>query len=142
QPHALAPHGRRRPTPPPPPPPRPPRPARPPAGPAPAPAPAPAPEPSPGPPAQVVVPTPGPAEPPRAAADLRAAAAGPLAQRLSAKYLEEHCLLPLAVAGSGELVVAASTPLDPTVIDELCWTFERPVRLVDAPAAEIHAAIL
>ena len=113
-----------------------------PAGPAPAPASAPASEPSPGPPAQVLAPTPGPAEPPRAAADLRAAAAGPLAQRLSAKYLEEHCLLPLAIASSGELVVAVGTPLDPTVIDELCWTFERPVRLVDAPVAEIHAAIL
>ena len=83
-----------------------------------------------------------PAAPPRTAADLRAAAAGPLAQRLSPKYLEEHCLLPLAVAEGGALVVAAGLPLDPTVIDELCWTFERPVRLVEAPAAEIHAAIL
>src|SRR5207249_8262185 len=72
----------------------------------------------------------------------RAAAAGPLAQRLSPKYLEEHCLLPLAVAEGGALVVAAGLPLDPTVIDELCWTFERQVRLVEAPAAEIHAAIL
>ena len=83
-----------------------------------------------------------PAAPPRTAADLRAAAAGPLAQRLSPKYLEEHCLLPLAVAEGGALVVAAGLPLDPTVIDELCWTFERQVRLVEAPAAEIHAAIL
>ncbi len=79
--------------------------------------------------------------PPRTAADLRAAAAGPLAQRLSPKYLEEHCLLPLAVAAGGELVVAAGMPLDPSVIDELCWTFERRVTLVEAPAAEIHAAI-
>src|SRR6266702_632227 len=82
------------------------------------------------------------AEPPRTAADLRAAAAGPLAQQLSPKYLEEHCLLPLAIADGGALVVAAGLPLDPTVIDELCWTFERQVRLVEAPAAEIHAAIL
>ncbi|HYT04749.1 MAG TPA: ATPase, T2SS/T4P/T4SS family [Gemmatimonadales bacterium] len=106
-----------------------------PSSPGPLPIPAPGPEPAPTPPA-------GAAEPPRTSADLRAAAAGPLAQRLSSKYLEEHCLLPLAVAPSGELVVAAGAPLDPTVIDELCWTFERRVRLVEAPAAEIHAAVL
>src|SRR6266702_1663376 len=89
------------------------------------------------------LPVPAP-EPPAAltAADLRAAAAGVLAQRVSPKYLEEHCLLPLALTESGELLVAAGAPLDPTVIDELCWTYERPVRLIDAPAAEIHAAIL
>jgi general secretion pathway protein E len=75
-------------------------------------------------------------------ADLRAAAAGSLAQRLSLKYWEEHCLLPLAANEAGELLVAAGQPVDPTVLDELCWTYERPVRLVDAPAAEIQAAIL
>jgi len=98
----------------------------------------------PAPPAPPAPAAPAPAseEPSRSAADLRAAAAGPLAQRLSPKYLEEHCLLPLAVAESGELIVAAGAPLDPTVIDELSWAFERRVRLVDAPAAEIHAAIL
>ena len=62
-------------------------------------------------------PPPDAATAPRAAADLRAAAAGPLAQRLSPKYLEEHCLLPLAVTGAGELLVAAGEPLDPTVVD-------------------------
>jgi len=95
------------------------------------------------PPPVPLVPVPAP-EPPAAlsAADLRAAAAGVLAQRVSPKYLEEHCLLPLALTESGELLVAAGAPLDPTVIDELCWTYERPVRLIDAPAAEIHAAIL
>jgi general secretion pathway protein E len=86
--------------------------------------------------------TSGAAETPHSAADLRAAAAGPLAQRLSPKYLEEHCLLPLAVTEAGELLVAAGEPLDPTVVDELCWTYERRVKLVDAAAAEIHAAIL
>ena len=84
----------------------------------------------------------GSAEPSRSAADLRAAAAGPLAQRLSPKYLEEHCLLPVGVNDAGELLVAAGEVPDPTVIDELCWTYDRRVKLVDAPAAEIHAAIL
>ena len=76
------------------------------------------------------------------AAELRAAAAGPLAQRLSPKYWAEHGALPLAVDASGELALATGGPLDPGVIDELCWTFERPVRLVAVPAAEIHAALL
>src|SRR6267143_1269823 len=63
----------------------------------------------------------GASEPPRSGADLRAAAAGPLAQRLSPKYLEEHCLLPVGVSAAGELLVVADEPPDPTVIDELCW---------------------
>ena len=79
---------------------------------------------------------------PRSGADLRAAAAGPLARRLSPKYLEEHCVLPLAVTDAGALLVAAGEALDATAVDELAWTFGRPVRLVAAPAAEIHAAIL
>ena len=75
-------------------------------------------------------------------ADLRAAAAGALARRLSPKYLEEHCLLPLSLMDSGELLVAAGEPLDPTTLDELCWTYERPVRIAAVPAAELQAAIL
>src|SRR5437899_27099 len=109
-------------------------------------APPPSPTPEPPPPTRsrdlAETPPPDAATAPRAAADLRAAAAGPLAQRLSPKYLEEHCLLPLAVGDAGELLVAAGDPLDPTVVDELCWTYGRRVKLVDAPAAEIHAAIL
>jgi general secretion pathway protein E len=76
------------------------------------------------------------------ATDLRAGAAGSLARRLSAKYLDEHCLIPMAVSDGGELLVASGAPLDPTVLDELAWTYERPVRLIDAPAAEIHAAVM
>ena len=83
-----------------------------------------------------------PAAIPHDGADLRAAAAGALAQRLSPKYLEEYCVLPLAVSDGGEILVAAGEPLDPTTVDELAWTYGRPVRFVDAPAAEIHAAIL
>jgi general secretion pathway protein E len=94
-----------------------------------------APPPPPAPPA-------GASEPPRSAAELRAAAAGPLAQRLSPKYLEEHCLLPLGVSDAGELLLAAEERPDPTVIDELSWAYGRRVKLVGAPAAEIHAAIL
>ncbi|HEX2217458.1 MAG TPA: GspE/PulE family protein [Gemmatimonadales bacterium] len=83
----------------------------------------------------------GQAEPVRTSADLRAAAAGPLAQRLSLRYWEEHGLLPLEQTDA-ELIVAAGGEVDPTVVDELCWAYDRRVRLVPAEAAEIHAAIL
>jgi general secretion pathway protein E len=75
------------------------------------------------------------------AAELRAAAAHPLAQRLSLRYWEEHCLLPLALTES-ELVLATGVDVDVTVLDELAWCYERPVRLIPAPEAEVHAAIL
>ena len=77
-----------------------------------------------------------------AGAELRAAAAGALARRLSPKYLEEYCLLPLSLTDAGELLVAVGAPLDPTTLDELCWTYDRPVRVVEVPAAELQAAIL
>jgi type II secretion system protein E len=77
----------------------------------------------------------------RSTQDLRAAASGPLARRLSPKYLEQHGILPLELS-DGTLVVAAGGPLDPTTLDELSWTFGCHVKLVDAPAAEIHAAIM
>jgi general secretion pathway protein E len=79
---------------------------------------------------------------PRSVAELRAAVAGPLAQRLSPKYLAEHCLVPLEVDAAGALIIAAGVPLDPTVLDELCWTYGRRVRVVPAPAAELQSAIL
>jgi general secretion pathway protein E len=50
--------------------------------------------------------------------------------------------LPVTTAENGELLLASGGPIDPTVADELCWTYERPVRCVPADAAEIHAAIL
>jgi general secretion pathway protein E len=74
-------------------------------------------------------------------ADLRVAAAHPLAQRLSSKYWEEHGLLPLALTES-ELIVAAGHDVDATVVDELCWAYDRRVTLVPVPAADIDAAIL
>jgi len=74
--------------------------------------------------------------------DLREAASAPLAQRLSAKYLEQHCLLPLEIDADGSLRIAVGGPLDPTVVDELRLTYERPVTLLTVPAAEIQAAIL
>ena len=81
-------------------------------------------------------------ESPRLTQDLRKAASGSLARRLSPKYLEQHGILPLDLVAHGALIVAAGQPLDPTTIDELCWTYERRVTLVEAPAAEIHAAIM
>jgi type II secretory ATPase GspE/PulE/Tfp pilus assembly ATPase PilB-like protein len=73
---------------------------------------------------------------------LRSAAGGPLAARLSHRYLEEHCLIPLGVEADGALVAVAGRVLHPTVLDELARVFERPVRVIDAPAAEIQAALL
>ena len=78
----------------------------------------------------------------RSVAELRAAVAGPLAQRLSPKYLAEHCLVPLEIDPAGEVIIAAGAPLDPTVVDELCWAYGRRVRVVPAPAAELQSAIL
>jgi general secretion pathway protein E len=79
---------------------------------------------------------------PQAARDLRAAAVGPLARRVSPKYLEEHCLLPLALADDGSLLVAVGEPLDSAVADELRQAYGRRLTLVDVPAAEIQSAIL
>ncbi|HSH76613.1 MAG TPA: GspE/PulE family protein [Longimicrobiales bacterium] len=64
------------------------------------------------------------------------------AQRLSPRYMEEHCLIPLDLDDRGRLAVAVGGPLDPTVLDELRLTLGRPLALVDAPAAEIRAAVL
>jgi general secretion pathway protein E len=55
--------------------------------------------------------------------------------------MEEHVLLPVAEE-DGTVVVASGAPVDPTVVDEMAWTFRRRIRLVDAPAAEIQAAIM
>ena len=77
-----------------------------------------------------------------AGADLRAAATGSLARRLSPKYFEEYCLLPLALTEGGELLVAASEALHPTTLDELSWVYGVPVRVVEVAAAELQAAIL
>jgi general secretion pathway protein E len=76
------------------------------------------------------------------ATELRAAVVGALAQRLSPKYLEEHCLVPVGVNDAGSLLVAAGVRPDPTVLDELAWLYERPVTVIDAPAAEIQAAVM
>ncbi|MDQ3674487.1 MAG: GspE/PulE family protein [Gemmatimonadota bacterium] len=74
--------------------------------------------------------------------DLRSAAAGSLALRVSPKYLEEHCILPLGIDAAHRIVFASGEALDPSVVDELTWTFGHQVRLVDAPVAEIQTAVL
>ena len=78
----------------------------------------------------------------RASRDLRHAATAPLARRLSPKYLEEHCLLPLEIDAAGQLVVAVGGPLDPGTVDELSLLYERPLHLVDVAGDEIRAAVL
>lgn len=77
-----------------------------------------------------------------ASRDLRAAVSGPLAQRLSPRYLEQHCLMPLDTTDDGAVRIAVGAPLDETVLDELRLAFEVPVVLVEMPAEEIQAAII
>jgi type II secretory ATPase GspE/PulE/Tfp pilus assembly ATPase PilB-like protein len=76
------------------------------------------------------------------AIDLREAAAGEWAQRLSPRYLDQHCLLPLGTAEDRSLLVAAGESVSESTLDELELLFQRPIRLVEANAAEIRAAIL
>ena len=79
---------------------------------------------------------------PPPARDLRDAAIGVLARRLSPRYLEEHTVLPLGVDTDGALVLAVGAVPDSTVLDELGRLFERPIRLVEHPIGEIQAALL
>ena len=79
---------------------------------------------------------------PPPARDLRDAAIGVLARRLSPRYLEEHTVLPLGVDTDGALVLAVGAVPDSTVLDELGRLFERPIRLVEHPIGEIRAALL
>ncbi len=75
------------------------------------------------------------------ARDLRAAAAGELAERLPARWLEEHAVLPLALE-SGTLLVAADGVMPAMVQDALERAFRADVRLVPHGAGDIRAAIL
>jgi type II secretory ATPase GspE/PulE/Tfp pilus assembly ATPase PilB-like protein len=61
---------------------------------------------------------------------------------LSPRYLDQHCLLPLGTADDRSLLVAAGESVSQSTLDELELLFERPIRLVEASAAEIRAAIL
>lgn len=79
---------------------------------------------------------------PPPARDLRDAAIGVLARRLSPRYLEEHSVLPLGVDDAGILVLAVGAQPDSTVLDELGRLFERPIRIVEHPIGEIQAALL
>jgi type II secretion system protein E len=84
---------------------------------------------------------PGPRDATTLTRELRTAAGGPLARRLSRRYLEDHCLLPLDE--TEEVVrVAVGRPADPTAIDELGWFFGRRIELVEAPLAEVQAALM
>ncbi len=74
--------------------------------------------------------------------DLREAAGGPLASRLSPRYLEEHCLIPLAVDSEGVLEIAAGRKTETGVRDELSRVFRHKLRFVEVPAGEVLAAIM
>jgi general secretion pathway protein E len=64
----------------------------------------------------------------------------PLTDRLSARYLEEHRFIPVRFEDGAVVVAAAESPA-PDVLGEIATVFERPVRVVEAPLAEIERAI-
>ena len=76
------------------------------------------------------------------ARDLREAAGGPLASRLSPRYLEEHCLIPLGIADDGVLEIAVGQGLEASAADELARLYKRKLRAVEVPRGEVIAAIM
>ena len=76
------------------------------------------------------------------ARDLREAAGSALAARLSPRYLEEHCLIPLGISDDGTLEVAVGKGLEASVGDELSRLYQRKLRAVDVPQGEVIAAIM
>lgn len=74
--------------------------------------------------------------------DLRAAAAGELARRFPARWLEEHALLPLSQGDDGVVTVASAGTPGSLVTDALQRTLTAPVRFVSVGADEIRAALL
>lgn len=73
---------------------------------------------------------------------LRDAAAGELASRLPAPWLEEHLVVPLRMEPDGAVVVAAGRGLDATVTDELARVFGGAVRVVDVSPQDVQAALM
>ena len=76
------------------------------------------------------------------ARDLREAAGGALASRLSPRYLEEHCLIPLGIAEDGVLEIAVGAGLGRSVADELSRLYKAKLRAVEVPRGEVIAAIM
>jgi len=74
--------------------------------------------------------------------DLRAAAAGELALRFPARWLEEHTVLPLERDKDGAVVIASSGAVNANVADALQRTLKTTVRFVTLPQGEIRAALL
>ena len=76
------------------------------------------------------------------ARDLRDAATGPWARRLSPRYLEQHAVLPMGLDADGVLVLAVAEPPDATLLDELARLYGTRVRWEAHPAGALKAAIL
>ena len=74
--------------------------------------------------------------------DLRAAAAGELALRFPARWLEEHTVLPLERDSNGTVTIAVAGEVDTTVLDALQRTLKSAVRFVVISAAELRAALV
>jgi len=81
------------------------------------------------------------ASPERDARLLREAAAGMLAQRFPARWLEEHAVLPLAVTEHAA-IVAADGSIVPLVADVLARTLQRAITVRSYAAADIRAALV
>lgn len=64
----------------------------------------------------------------------------PLNDRLTARYLEHHGIVPVELHDDAVVVAAAEPPM-PDLLGELAALFNRPVRVVEAPLAEIERAI-
>lgn len=64
----------------------------------------------------------------------------PLTDRLTAHYLDEHGIVPVRFE-DGAVVIAAVEEPAPDLVGELEEVFDRPVRVVSAPRAEIERAI-
>ena len=74
--------------------------------------------------------------------DLRAAAAGALALRFPARWLEEHTVLPLEIDADGTVAVAVAGEIDSTVSDALQRAFNAAIRVVPVSASELRAALV
>lgn len=74
--------------------------------------------------------------------DLRSAAAGELALRFPARWLEEHSVLPLEMTADGAVVVATASEVDTSVSDALQRTLKARVQFVTVAGGDIRAALL
>lgn len=74
--------------------------------------------------------------------DLRSAAAGELALKFPARWLEEHSVLPLEMNSDGAVVVATAGDVGAAIVDALQRALKARVQFVTVAGGEIRAALL